>query len=100
MDFEDLVSWTSWNSDPVQMLIERVAEWLFRPLPSTPKSRVPSLIGLTVDQARRVVELAGLRMRILRPDSGADLPGHTVVAQKPAAGRHVRSGTTVRVRVT
>jgi len=100
MDLEDLISWTSWSSDPIQTLIERVAEWLFSPMPRSPRCRVPSLIGLTVDQARQVLELTGLRIRILRPASEAELPGGRVIAQKPAAGRDVRPRTVMRVRVT
>jgi beta-lactam-binding protein with PASTA domain len=53
---------------------------------------VPNVVGLTVQQARQVLELAGLAL------DAPDIDGH-VIGQRPRAGSSVDAGTTVAVTI-
>jgi len=97
MGLDDLLR-TSWNTDPVEMVIERVAEWLFRPLPRRPGTTVPALIGCTVEQAGQLVAVSGLRMKIINQAGQHEAAQRIVTSQKPVPGSRVRPGARVRVR--
>jgi PASTA domain len=88
----------SWSTDPVEMVIERVVEWLFRPLPRRPGATVPAVIGCTVEQAGQLLAVSGLRMKIINRASRHDAAQRIVTGQKPVPGSRVRPGARVRVR--
>ncbi len=59
---------------------------------------VPSVVGQDREDARGTLEGAGLRVEIREQETADEEPG-TVLAQDPAAGTRVRSGTAVRLTV-
>ena len=56
---------------------------------------VPSVIGLTVDEARSTLEEAGFSVNVTDPVDGVE-PEGTIVSQDPPAGRAV-GGTTIAI---
>jgi beta-lactam-binding protein with PASTA domain len=87
-----------WNSDPVEMLIERVLTWLFAPSSRAADVTVPNVTGLTVDQA--ATELVRYRLRMQLSGAARDGSGREsiVVDQRPSAGTEVRLRAKVRLR--
>jgi hypothetical protein len=61
-----------------------------------PPEPMPSLFGLTAEQAETLLESRGLEV-VLRPARACEPPG-LVLASQPAAGELVREGATVTVR--
>jgi eukaryotic-like serine/threonine-protein kinase len=59
--------------------------------------RVPDVVGLTVDEASTALLTRGLTPRPRLVDSPQE--ENTVVAQSPAAGTRVESGSSVRLDV-
>ncbi|MEZ0577127.1 PASTA domain-containing protein [Nocardioides sp. MH1] len=60
---------------------------------------MPAVIGMTVAEARHVLEARGLRVDARR-DNSTCAPDGTVVLTEPAVGRPVAPGRTVRLSVT
>lgn len=62
---------------------------------------IPDLRGLTVDEAARSSHDVGLALEV-EPDGvyTADVPPGTIGAQDPHPGFHVKTGSTVRVRLS
>jgi beta-lactam-binding protein with PASTA domain len=62
--------------------------------------RVPKLIGKSQDQARLILQKAGLKLSSSPPENTVSRkPVGTIVAQVPGAGRRVKSGTEVSIKV-
>ncbi len=62
--------------------------------------RVPDVTGMTLDEARRALEQAGLKLGALTPDaSDTTAPQGTVLSQDPAAGASVDKGSAVDIVV-
>lgn len=60
---------------------------------------VPSIVGLSVDQARETLNAHGLSLRVVR-EVNSDQPVNTVVRQIPDAGRTVKAGREIEVHVS
>ncbi len=62
-------------------------------------TKVPSVVGMTYNNAIRAMESAGLILKVDSPQSGTSPPAeHIAVTQSPQAGGMVASGTTVYVK--
>ena len=61
---------------------------------------MPSLTGLTLEEARSLIEAEGLRLGDVTEGYAADAVPHTIVAQSVAAGDQVLTGTTVALTVS
>jgi PASTA domain len=77
-----------------------LTDWL-RPGPTPPPRRrtVPDVRGLFYQPCRDVVTMAGLRLAVVRLTPDPMPVEGLVVSQSPAAGSHVKAGTTLTVRV-
>lgn len=77
-----------------------LSDWL-RPRPAPPPRgrTVPDVRGLFYQPCRDVVTMAGLRLAVVRLTQDPMPVEGLVVSQSPAAGSHVRAGTTLTVRV-
>lgn len=64
-----------------------------------PRIEVPTLFGLTEDEARAALEGVGLRLGDVEFQFGGDEATERVVEQFPAPGDSVRGGGTVQVRI-
>jgi serine/threonine-protein kinase len=56
---------------------------------------VPNAVGVTIDEARRAIEQAGLAVGQVTQAVMPDTPAGTVVSQAPAANEHAAQGTAV-----
>jgi beta-lactam-binding protein with PASTA domain len=86
-----------WNSDPVEMLIQRVLTWLFAASPRAAKVAVPNVIGLTIDQAAIALARCRLRMQLSRTAGDGRDRRAIVIGQRPPAGTEVRSRAKVKL---
>jgi len=59
---------------------------------------VPSLRGLSLENATQKLADAGLTARVIRVSSSE--PEGTVIAQDPAGGQKVKTGSAVRINVS
>jgi beta-lactam-binding protein with PASTA domain len=66
--------------------------------PAAPMRPVPELAGVSVAEAREVLEEAGLRARVRR--TGSEEPSGEVIDVRPAAGSEVREGAPVTLTVS
>lgn len=62
--------------------------------------RVPDLVGLPVDSARRLLERAGYAVRLGAPIAHATTPEGHVLAQAPAAGQEEPTGAAVSLTIS
>jgi len=77
-----------------------LADWL-RPGPAPPPRRrtVPDVRGLFYQPCRDVVTMTGLRLAVVRLTPDPMPVEGLVVGQSPAAGSHVKAGSTLTVRL-
>lgn len=77
-----------------------MADWL-RPGPAPPPRQrtVPDVRGLFYQPCRDVVTMTGLRLAVVRLTPDPMPVEGLVVGQSPAAGSHVKAGSTLTVRV-
>jgi curved DNA-binding protein CbpA len=99
------------GADPFYLLFGRIsamlasaamalAEWLGpRPTPPPRQRTVPDVRGLFYQPCRDVVTTAGLRLAVVRLTPDPMPVEGLVVSQSLAAGSHVKTGTTLTVRV-
>jgi serine/threonine-protein kinase len=66
--------------------------------PAVERVAVPDLVGLSASAARSRLRTLGLQATVTEVTS--DEPAGTIVGQAPAAGRELRDGATVRLRVS
>ncbi len=64
-----------------------------------PSVLVPSLVGLSLEEAQEVLVRAGLRLGVVKVESDATFLPNTVIAQSPAADSVVAPGTGVSVTI-
>lgn len=62
--------------------------------------RVPDLVGLPVDSARRLLEQSGYAVRLGTPIPHATAPEGSVLAQAPAAGQAEPAGAAVSLTIS
>jgi serine/threonine-protein kinase len=62
-----------------------------------PTARVPSLVGLSQDEARQALALAGLRLGTVTVAPSLDVPMGAIWKAEPPAGTVVRAGSAVSV---
>jgi beta-lactam-binding protein with PASTA domain len=60
---------------------------------------MPELTGLPIAEAQAKLGSAGLRLSKLTPQPNSDSPVGTIVAQTPARGQRVESGSTIELQV-
>ncbi|HIE21287.1 MAG TPA: serine/threonine protein kinase, partial [Acidimicrobiia bacterium] len=58
---------------------------------------VPPVVGLDIEEARQVIEAAGLTVGIVQTQPDADFDVNVVIEQAPAAGVEVGSGTPINL---
>ena len=58
---------------------------------------VPPVVGLDIEEARQVIEAAGLTVGIVQTQPDADFEVNVVIEQAPAAGVEVGSGTPINL---
>jgi len=78
------------------ILVIALATWWFS---SGRYLKVPSLAGLTVQQAKTVLQNTGLQYRIGKPRRNP-IPKDHVIKASPASGQRVASGSTVKLTVS
>jgi hypothetical protein len=61
---------------------------------------VPNLVGLDQEEARRLVEEAGLQFAVVGEKHDSSIPALNIVTQMPSAGEMVREGETVGVVIS
>ncbi len=57
----------------------------------------PSLIGLSIDEARKIADHRDLKVAVSHQDHSADVPAGHLIRQTPSPGQLVRTGTRVSV---
>jgi hypothetical protein len=62
--------------------------------------QVPDLAGLSQEEARRLVEKAGLQLAVVGETHDSSIPALNVIAQTPPAGQMVRRGETIGVVIS
>jgi serine/threonine-protein kinase len=67
---------------------------------ATAAPRVPDLVGLPMDSARRLLERAGFAVKLQSPVPHATMPEGHVLAQAPAAGREEPVGAAVSLTIS
>ncbi|KAA1421668.1 PASTA domain-containing protein [Nocardioides humilatus] len=65
---------------------------------AVPADQLPGLIGLTQEEATRLLEERGLAVQVTKQPEGCNVPD-TVVGSTPPVGAHVDAGDTVTIRV-
>ncbi len=68
-----------------------------RKAPPAPDATVPSVVGLTLVDAGRALEQAGLKVGLTPEEKTRDAKPGTVLRQDPAAGAKAKPGTAVRL---
>lgn len=62
--------------------------------------QVPDLVGLSQEEARRLVEEAGLQLAVVGERHDSSIPALNIIAQMPPAGQMVREGETIGVVIS
>ncbi len=62
--------------------------------------QVPDLVGLSQEEARRVVEEAGLQLAVVGEKHDSSIPALSIISQTPPAGQMVQQGATVGVVIS
>lgn len=62
--------------------------------------QVPNLVGLSQEDARRLVEAAGLQFAVIGEKHDPSIPALNIVAQAPLAGQMVKRGETIGVVIS
>jgi len=62
--------------------------------------QVPDLVGLSQEEARRLVEEAGLQLAVVGERHDSSIPALNIIAQMPPAGQIVREGETIGVVIS
>ncbi len=78
-------------------------QWIFPGGPAGPSgdvARVPDLVGLAVDEARRSLDEAGLALAVGARVPHPKAPEGAVIAQTPLPGQYARPGAPVQVTVS
>lgn len=65
-----------------------------------PEVRVPRLMGVDVAEARKLAQRSGLRLELVGEDQNSSWAENSVSWMYPPAGKMVREGRTVQVRVS
>ncbi len=81
-----------------------------RPIPATVPTptatlapghvRVPDVIGMEAEDARRVIESAGLQMEVISQANHPTIPAFAIIEQTVRAGEPVAEGTTIGVVIS
>ena len=66
---------------------------------SSSRVTVPDVVGLDVEEARSVLERAGLKLEVAGKVPRSDAEEDEVIAQSPAAGKKVEKGNVVKVDI-
>jgi serine/threonine-protein kinase len=61
---------------------------------------VPDVVSLTEEEAIRVVDAGGLRVRVVGSKADEEIPDGSVLASEPPAGRQVKAGRIVRLTLS
>ncbi|MBI2942432.1 MAG: PASTA domain-containing protein [Chloroflexi bacterium] len=87
------------SSTPTPAAIVAPAPAIPTPTVAIGMVKVPTVIGVKEDQAKRVLETSGLRLgKVTRRTVAGGAEG-TVVAQAPSAGQEIRRGSSVDIVV-
>lgn len=62
--------------------------------------RVPALLGKSLDEARTVAVSTGIELKVVAQDYDEHIPANSVIGQDPEAGTKVKTGFTVRLKVS
>jgi serine/threonine-protein kinase len=65
-----------------------------------PSVEVPNLVGKDSEEARKELELRGLKLEIIKSEYRADFSQDRIISQSPAAGNRIREGGKVAVVVS
>jgi len=64
------------------------------------QARVPDVVGMSVEDGRRVMESAGLRMEVIGQANHPSVPAFFIIEQRTRVGMPVAEGTTVGVVIS
>jgi serine/threonine-protein kinase len=67
---------------------------------AVPDVTVPKVTGMTLEDAQRVLDEAGLNSRVARRQPSSDLPALSVISQDPEDGRKVAEGAEVALVIS
>jgi len=65
-----------------------------------PEVKVPNLMGVDIAQARRLARNSSLQLELVGEDENSSFPQNSVSWMNPPAGKVVREGRTIEVRVS
>lgn len=68
-------------------------------IPTPPEVEVPTVVGLTLEEARLRADEKGLKIRIIRQIND-EMPAGSIISQDPAAKRLVRKGRDIKVVIS
>jgi len=90
-------SWLAWAWVAIGIVLAAVVATAAFSLLLGKQVQVPTITGMTLPEAQRVVTAAGLKISDITIQSGSNAPEGSIIAQAPGPGVQVRQGSSVTI---